>query len=107
AYHTEIDANFETFPYADSFKQLEAVLEKQTDTRVQINQSEQALDTTETDITELNKLLELLKQEQRELFQAAGVNGEKEVYKPAEKHIKKEEMLQEMKRIKEQLQNLF
>src|SRR5699024_10857248 len=107
AYHTEIDANFETFPYANSFKQLEAILEKQKDTRVQINQYEQALDTTETDMTELNKLLELLKQEQRALFQAAGVNGENEFYKTAENHNKKEEMLQEMNSIKEQLQNLF
>ena len=107
AYHTEIDANFETFPYANSFKQLEAVLEKQKDTRVQINQYEQALDTTETDMTELNKLLELLKQEQRALFQAAGVNGENEFYKTAENHNKKEAMLQEMNSIKEQLQNLF
>src|SRR5699024_4823361 len=30
AYKAEIDANVESFPYADSFKQLEAVLEKQT-----------------------------------------------------------------------------
>src|SRR5699024_2118016 len=56
---------------------------------------------------ELNKLLELLKQEQRALFQAAGVNGENEIYKTAENHNKKEEMLQEMNSIKEQLQNLF
>src|SRR5699024_5615348 len=107
AYNAEIDANVESFPYADSFKQLEAVLEKQTDTRVQINQYEQALDTTEADMTELNKLLELLKQEQRALFQAAGVNEENEFYKTAENHNKKEAMLQEISSIKEQLKNLF
>src|SRR5699024_1685004 len=107
AYHTEIEANFENLPYANSFKQLAAVLDRQKDSRVQISQYEQALDTSETDMTELNKFLELLKQEQRALFQAAGVNGENEFYTTAENHNKKEAMLQEMNSIKEQLQNLF
>src|SRR5699024_9297113 len=105
--NTEIDANLASFPYADSFKQLEAVLEKQTDTRVQINQYKQAVDTTEADMTELNKLLELLKQEQRALFQAADVNEENEFYKTAENYKQKEAMLEEINSIKEQLQSLF
>src|SRR5699024_12713894 len=41
------------------------------------------------------------------LFQAAGVNGENEFYKTAENHNKKDEILQEMNSIKEQLQNLL
>src|SRR5699024_2261967 len=88
-------------------KQLEAVLEKQTDTRVQINQYKQAVDTTEADMTELNKHLELLKQEQRALFQAADVNEENEFYKTAENYKQKEAMLEEINSIKEQLQSLF
>src|SRR5699024_4109031 len=105
--NTEIDANLASFPYADSFKQLEAVLEKQTDTRVQINQYKQAVDTTEADMTELNKLLELLKQEQRALCQAADVNEENEFYKTADNYKQKEAMLEEINSIKEQLQSLF